>query len=206
MTIYTLPTIVATELKWSLQTNTMTFSSPLSNATQRMELPGARWSASLSFRDLQQAEHREWMATLAQLRGAAGSCYLSPSFGNPLMGAGGGNPVVAGANQTGNSLTISGGPNSATAWLKKGDYFSFDNGLGQRELKIVTAAVNTNGSGAATITFEPPIRSAPANGAAVEINAPSAIMRLVDDSQAQWTITGRRFGSATVQFIETFPV
>ncbi len=205
MTIITLPTIHASGLKWSLATNTMTFSSPLSQSTQRRELPGARWTASVTFTDRNASEHRVWMARLARLRGAAGSCYLSPSFAYPLMGAGGGTPLVNGAGQTGTSLIIDGAPNNITGWLKEGDYFSFDNGLLQRELKIVTADVNTDSSGNATITFEPPIRSAPANNAAIEINTPSAIMRLVDDQQAAWTLRAPSFGSTTIQFIETFP-
>lgn len=205
MTILSLPTIHAAELKWALATNTQTFSSPLSNATQTAELPGARWTASVTFRNRQAPEHRAWMAKLAQLRGSSGRCYLSPSFAYPLMGVGGGTPLVNGGSQTGTSLIVDGCPNSVTGWLKVGDYFSFDNGLGQRELKIVTADVNTDGSGNATITFEPPIRSAPVDNATIEINAPSAVMRLVDDSQAAWTISAPNFGAATIQFIESFP-
>lgn len=205
MTILTLPTIIATELKWALQTNTQTFTSPLSNSTQTAEMPGARWSASLSFRDLQPSEHRVWLARTAKLRGSSGRCYLSPSFGYPLLGAGGGTPLVKGAGQTGTSLNVDGCPLNTFNWLVEGDFFSFDNGLAQRELKVVTANVDTDGSGNATITFEPPIRSAPADNAAIEINAPSAIMRLMDDGQVQWSITGRRLGASTIQFIESFP-
>lgn len=207
MTVYTLPTIEATDLKWTLASNTQVFSSWATGTVQRRELPGARWTATVSMKNMPPEKHRLWMATLAQLRGMSGSCYLSPSFAFPRRGAGGGTPLVNGASQTGNTLNVDGGPLSTTAWLKVGDYFSFTNGVGDTELKIVVSAdVNTDGTGAATITFEPPIRSAPADDAPIEIDAPTAIMRLLDDNQAAFNIRSPYLGDTSIQFIETYPL
>ncbi len=207
MTIYTLPTIEATDLKWSLASNTQTFASWATGTVQRRELPGSRWTATVNMKNMLPEKHRVWMATLAQLRGMAGACYLSPSFAFPRRGAGGGSPLVKGAGQTGNTLIVDGAPLSTTGWLKVGDYFSFSNGLAENELKIVVSAdVNTNGSGEATITFEPPIRSAPADNTAVEIDNPKTAMRLVDDSQASFSIRSPYLGDTSIKFIETFPL
>lgn len=203
MTVLTMPTINAAGLKWQLLTATQSFTSPLAGNTQRRELPGSRWMATLTLTNRPDTEQRAWMAFQAQMRGAAGDCYLSPSFAFPRLGAGGGSPLVNGANQTGTSLILDGAAHSVTGWLKAGDYFSFDSGTG-RELKILAADSNTDSSGNVTLTFEPPIRTAPADNAAVEITAPSAIMRLMDDNQFIWSIKPPVFGDATIQFIESF--
>ncbi len=85
-------------------------------------------------------------------------------------GAGGGTPIVAGADQTGSTLDISGAPNSITNWLRDGDIIQL---AGKQLVYDAAANINTDGSGLATITIHPPIfeGDSPANGAAVEIDA-----------------------------------
>lgn len=205
MTVLTLPSLDQTsQIDWSLQSNTQTFTSPISKTTQRRELTGARWQCVVTLKNQSDDNQREWMVALAKLRGASGSCYLSPSVFYPFKGTGGGTPLVKGASQTGTSLLIDGCTTGVTNWIKAGDYFSFDSGTG-RELKICTANANSSGAGEVTISFEPPIHTSPADNAAVEISAPSAIMRLVDDNQFKMTVTPPYRGAATIQFIETFP-
>ncbi|MBF0095479.1 MAG: hypothetical protein HQL34_13170 [Alphaproteobacteria bacterium] len=204
MTILTLPPILASLAVWKLQTNTQTFESPLSKATQTAELAGSRWAATLTWNNLPPAEHRAWLVIQARLRGAAGRCYLGPSFAYPRVGAGGGSPLVDGAGQTGTTLVVKGAAADVSGWLRAGDFFSFDAGTG-RELKLCTADANSNGSGAVTIAFEPPIRVSPAANAPLEIANPTAIMRLIDDAQAAWTIKPPNLGDGSSQFVEAFP-
>lgn len=83
-------------------------------------------------------------------------------------GAGGGTPLVNGADQTGAAVTIDGASASITNWLRAGDIIAI---AGQPVVYDVQADVNTNGSGQATIPISPPIfvGRSPADNAAVEI-------------------------------------
>jgi hypothetical protein len=61
--------------------------------------------------------------------------------------------VSAGAT----SCSIDGMSNSTNGVLKAGDYIRF---TGQNKVYMCVADVNSNGSGAGTLTFEPPLRTA----------------------------------------------
>jgi len=81
-------------------------------------------------------------------------------------GVGGGTPLVNGVGQTGSNLVVDGGSNSITNWIRAGDFIQV---AGCPVLFDVTADVNTNGSGQATIPISPPIfiGHSPADNAAV---------------------------------------
>jgi hypothetical protein len=84
-------------------------------------------------------------------------------------------PQVNGASQIGRSLTTDGWPTSTTV-LIAGQYVTINNQLLQ-----LTADVTSDGSGNATIEFEPPIRSAPADNASIEYKNPYALMYFVEE-------------------------
>jgi hypothetical protein len=86
-----------------------------------------------------------------------------------LFGAGGGTPLVAGADQTGSTIDTDGWPNS-TLVLKKGDLITFASIV---TVYDVTADATTNGSGEVTISINSPIFSggSPADNAAITITA-----------------------------------
>lgn len=93
-------------------------------------------------------------------------------------GLGGGTPLVSGAGQTGSNLVVDAGPNSVTGWLKAGDMIQV---AGAAVVFDVTASVDTNGSGVATIPIHPPIfvGQSPADNAAVEIVPASIFFKAV---------------------------
>lgn len=82
---------------------------------------------------------------------------------------------INGANQTGRSLNTDGWPNS-TAILSAGQFVTIGNQLLQ-----LTADVTSNGSGQATISFEPAIRVSPADNAVIEYKNPYALMYFLED-------------------------
>lgn len=84
-------------------------------------------------------------------------------------------PLVNGAGQTGRSLNTDGWPNS-TAVLSAGQFVTIGNQLLQ-----LTADVTSNGSGQATLSFEPAIRVSPADNAAIEYKNPYALMYFVEN-------------------------
>jgi len=182
MTILSIPTgIQIRSSSFGLKYNTQRFTSPLNGFTQRLNLPGAKWFASYTLASSKRANIAEVQAFLAKLRGGANSFYGYDPDGKVLLGAGGGTPLVKGASQTGSTLLIDGATAGVTNWLKMGDYFEVNG-----EYKMVTANINTNGSGEATITFEPPLRNSPADNAAVNITTPRCQMMLIEDDACQW--------------------
>ncbi len=114
-----------------------------------------------------------WRSFIAQARGMANDFQVPvhPTAQSTLSNT----VLVQGAGQTGRSIITDGWPNSTTV-LSAGDYVTIGNQLLQ-----LTANVTSNGSGVATLTFEPPIRSAPADNAAVEYKNPYALMYFTEE-------------------------
>lgn len=182
MTTLTFPTLSRTppSFTFGLKHNTTLFQSPLSGAVQTVEMPGARWQFRMSYADLEEADAALLQGFLAQLRGQAGRFYLYNLARPTPRGSVPGTPLVKGASQTGATLATDGWTPSQTGILKVGDFFKIGN-----ELKMVVGAdVNSDGAGEATITFEPPIRSSPADNSAVATSSPTAVFKLTSDDNA----------------------
>lgn len=153
---------------------------------QVYQFPGEQWQGDIVLPPLSRSDAGLVQAFLAELRGSFGT-FL---YGDPMalafgkLGAGGGSPLVDGADQTGNSLDIDDCSASITDWLKAGDYFQLGTGSTSR-LYMIAADVDTDGAGSATLTFNPALRAAPANDAVVTITDPMGVMRL-DSNVAVW--------------------
>ena len=200
MTIHTWPTLTRSgpaTLEWALVSNTQTFSSPLSGSVQTLELPGARWQFSLSFANLHVDDAALLRSTLVKLRGQSGRFYMHNMAHPSPRGAGGGTPVVNGAGQSGTTLATTGWPNSLTV-LKAGDFFEVNG-----ELKMAVADATSNGAGAATITFEPPLRASPSNLAAITTNKPKGIFKL-DEDTVRWSTAPALISSFSISATEAW--
>lgn len=114
-----------------------------------------------------------WRAFVAQARGVANDFQVpvdataQSSLSNTVL--------VRGASQTGRNIVTDGWPNSTTV-LRAGEYVTIEDQLLQ-----LTANVTSNGSGIATLAFEPPIRSAPADNTSVEYKNPYALMYFIEE-------------------------
>jgi hypothetical protein len=84
-------------------------------------------------------------------------------------------PLVNGAGQTGRTLNTDGWPLSSTV-LQAGQFVTINNQLLQ-----LTENVTSNGSGVATLTFEPPVRVSPADNATIEYKNPYCLMYFVEE-------------------------
>lgn len=192
VTIHDFPTtIIPDSTEWGLVTNTQIFTSPLSGDTQTVALPGARWAATLNFSNMTPSVARSFIAFLLKLKGPAGRFRLFDHSNPTTRGSGsttGTYPAVSGANQVGNAILTSGWTPTSLNLLLPGDYFQ----IGE-ELKMITAAAQSNSGGLSTLEFDPPIRNAPADGSNIIIQKPTitqkptCVMRLIDDSQILWT-------------------
>lgn len=197
MTTLTFPSITPNESVWGLQANTQSFRSPFTGSVQTIEFSGARWVAELTFNNLTVADSRTLSAFLLQCRGSSGRFYLYDHSHSSPSGVGTGTPKVKGASQTGRSLNTDGWTTSQTGILKAGDYFTVND-----ELKIVTADANSDVTGNATISFEPPLRSSPADNATITVTHPTTIMMLSDDLMNWHNVP--LFSSFTIKCEEAF--
>lgn len=202
MPVLTFPAIVAKNNVFGLRSNTMAFSSPMNRDARTKENPGAAWFAAMEFSrsELSRADMRALAAFLAQLRGMSGRFYLYDHAHPTPLGTPGGTPLVNGVGQTGVSL-ITDGWIASTNIFAVGDYFQVGD-----ELKIITAPVTSDSLGNATLTFEPPLRVAPADNAAIVWDKPKCIMRLSSDDQAQWRTEPPLRSTIVLDCVEAFTV
>lgn len=114
-----------------------------------------------------------WRSFIAQARGRTNDFQIpvDPTAQSAAVAT----PLVNGAGQTGRSLASDGWPLSSTV-LQAGQFITINNQLLQ-----LTANVVSNGTGQATLTFEPPIRVSPADNAAIEFKNPYCLMYMVEE-------------------------
>jgi hypothetical protein len=163
--------LLPSRLQWALVPNVQAFRSPLSGAVRTRELPGARWQFSLVYNALLGTDLPIMEAWLAELMGPAGRFTLWPMHRPSPRGTISGTPLVNGAGQGGSSLIIDGA--GATTTLLKGDFFAVNS-----ELKQTIADATSDGSGNATLSFKPPLRSAPADNAPLTLLQPTTTFML----------------------------
>lgn len=164
------------KMQLQLRYNAPMITSPFTNTSQVVELPGAAWVGSIEWETLTSENKRRLEALLVQLRGGANLLRVPDAYYRGPAGAGGGAPKVTAGDQAGIALNTDGWPASTTV-LRPGDRLSFVNGQGSDEMKVAVLDVVSDSSGAATVTFEPPIRHAPAAGAAIEVQAPKVVVQ-----------------------------
>lgn len=234
MTTLSLPSsIVPAEVTWHLEPNTGVFVSPLTRTTQTIELPGARWVCEMRLPTMTATNWRQYTAWLAKMRGQAGRVYITPphyrgssatswSVDSSAISCDStmttcdsttetcdqseesafGSPVVDGASQTGSTLRTRGWVNDVTV-LQAGDYISYDTTRG-RTLHMVVEDAVSNGVGDCDLTIEPPIRTSPADAAAINYTTPSCIMTLSDAMSGAPTIGLRLRAAIQMSLVEVF--
>ena len=165
-----------------LEPNVQTYTSPLTYNTKRRELDGARWRASYTLPHMERHKAAEWKAFFTALRGQVNTFYAYDPDNKTPRGAAGGTPLVNGANQTGTSLIIDGcTPNQY--FLLAGDYFNVGSAL-----HMITQPILADGSGNATLVFEPYLRTSPADNAPITTSNCTCTMILADNLQAGFEI------------------
>lgn len=158
------------------------------------------WTCSYSLPAMTKAQFKPWRSFLAQMRGGANEAQvpvdggasqytaynpngLDPepqlvlnfmtgqiwTHGNPADIV---TPTVNGASQTGRSLITDGWPSSVKV-LEDGDFVTVNDQLLQ-----ITSDIYSDASGNATLAFEPPLRTSPADNASIEYETPYALMML----------------------------
>lgn len=163
--------------RFGLHSRTNVMMSPLSGAQQVVE-QFQMWAAEFVVPPLDNTEAPVWKGFLVSLRGRRGTFRA----GDPAYTARGllaGTPLVNGGSQTGRALITDGWTASTTG--KVGDYFQLGDYLYQ-----LTEDFTASGGGAATLAFEPSLRSAPADNAPLTVTAPKGLWRLASDEEGMW--------------------
>ena len=107
--------------------------------------------------------------------------------------------AVAAQPQAGAALYTGGWTPNTAGILKAGDYLGVNG-----ELKLLTLDAASDPWGNALLTFEPPLRASPPDGAALSFSQPTAVFRLADDDQDTIPIRAPVRGSVTLTFEEVF--
>ena len=185
---------------WTLNYNTQTFTSDLNGAIQTAELPGARWSGTLTYSNRQGADAGKLRGFIAANRGSAGRFWVTPA-GAALNGAATQNGIVGGGaslsldfagevysqndwdaysvNAGATTIQASGFNAGVLAPLLAGDYFEVNG-----ELKIATSDMASD-----TLNFAPPLRNPVSYGQTVRVINPRVRVMLSSDDQASWQVS-----------------
>lgn len=205
MTVYAL-NVTPTSIRIAFIGNTALATSGVIGSAQTVDRQGLKWQFTYGYDELRGDERADLLGTIALLRTQSHRLRV-PVFDNPARGAYGGTPLVNGAGQTGNTLNIDGASLSVTNWIRKGDYFAVIVGT-EPELKMATADANSDGAGNVTLTFEPKLRTSPADGAAIHVEdgvltKPAGVFMLANPEQSWESIKQRTTHSRlTLEMVE----
>lgn len=148
--------------------------SPFSGAGQAQQWGGFMWRASIVMPGMLRAAADEYVAFFHKLRGRYG-WFRMPDFDRRVARGTWGTPLVKGGGQSGNTIDIDGVGNATTRYA--GETFQIGDYLYQ-----LVANNTSDGSGNATLVFEPPLRSSPSDNAAITFTSASGLWRLDQNS------------------------
>lgn len=200
MSIITLPAgLVFEKANIKMARQTVVLRSRYTGKRQTLVLPYALWMFTGKIPKRDAAKAAPIRAFLMQLLGQANTFRLPvPGHTAPLSGYSGPNGLVIGAANMGNVLPTDGWSASA-AVLQVGDYFTVND-----ELKMVVGTnVASNGSGVASITFEPRLRRSPPDNAVVNVYNPTMLVSLAGDD-VEWDLESPVNHDISITAIEAY--
>ena len=158
--------------------------SPFTGQQQVYEWPGVTWRASFDVIAKGRAEWSVLNTFIASLRGRLGTVLIYPYQGVRPRGTtltSGVTVATGGAAAQARSLNLSGMGSGRT--LLAGDFLQLGTGSTARLHQVVENAT-ADGSGNATVTVEPPLRTSYSSGSAVTLIKPCTLMRSVSNDGA----------------------
>ena len=195
MTTYAYPTLTRYPKSMAVEfvSNTEKYISPITGAIQTLDRGGERLMVTVTYSNLENADRQELIGFIAKMNGQQHRVNL-PYHALSNRGTFGGTPLVAGASQTGQTLTVD-GVGTVTNWIRTGDVFSVNG-----EMKIATADANSS-AGSITLSFSPRLRSSPPDNDPINVTAPTGVFMLSSNSTG-WSHIPGIFTDVTLQFIE----
>jgi hypothetical protein len=164
------------------QSRVAIFASPFTGQQQIYQHPAQFLTCSIELPPMARADAADFAAAMLSLQGQLGTFYFGdPAWASP-RGVATGTPQVNGNNQTGQDLNTKGWTTTVTNILRAGDWLQIGTGA-TRQLCMVLADANSNGSGHATVSLFPRIRTAFTNNTDIVTSNPTGVWRMVDDGQ-----------------------
>lgn len=160
--------------------------SPFTLSQQVYKHQGQAWEAEVSLPPMKRDEAEQVASFLLKMNGQYGTFLLGDPANTSPRGVGTGTPLVNGGSQTGDSILVDGWTPNTTAILKAGDWIQLGSGSSTRLYKVLDD-VNSDGSGNASLTIWPSLRSSPADDAEVTILSPKGQWRLASN-EMQYSI------------------
>lgn len=130
-----------------------------------------RWEGVIETVSLSSSEVRIMEAFLHQVGFYGEFTIKNPDYAGPTSGQS--SALVQGAGQSGTSLIVD-GVTPSVSLLLAGEFFQVGT-----EFKVVTADCTANGSGVATISFKPALRTSPADNAPLTLTTPVMLCQLM---------------------------
>lgn len=189
------PSSISISKKTAMSSST----SPSSFAPQIYIWSGQLWAFEFNWPPCKRAVAEPLVAALSSLNGMEGSVLLGDTANLTPRGIATGTPLVNGASQTGYDLATKGWTASQTGIMLRGDWLQLGTGNTSRLYKVMADA-NSDGSGNATLTLWPMLRSSPANNAAIVISSPKSKFMLV--SGDKWDIDAAKIYGISASFVE----
>ena len=200
MAVLTFPSITPETQEFGIKYNTQISTSTISGINQTVELPGARWSGGMGFRDMTVAESATLKSFLLELRGASGLFFYGDITHTSPFNIVTGSPTILSAS-TPKIIKITLGASSPA--LSQGDYLQ----LGTddlRELKMIISSTNTGGDNY-DLVIEPMIRRIDFLGLSVVFTNPKGKFMLISDDQSKWASRSKaQLSDMSIEFIEIF--
>ncbi len=169
-----LPLTLVSSLERRLVSTTAAATSPFTGTEQVQDWGGEWWEYAIEMARTTGRDGRRLSAFLAALGGMRGRfLFRDPTIRQPETTLA---PHVAGGFQTGGML-VTAGWTPFSMPLLAGDFVSLGS-YAETRLHQITADVAADEAGVATLALVPRLRSAPADGAALEIAAPAVLLRL----------------------------
>ena len=159
--------------------------SPFSGHQQVYKNSLALWYAVFSLPPMNRASAGQWQVFFAELNGRYGTFLAGDQAAKTIMGTAATNVLVNGAHAVGaNTIAMDGFAVSTNNVFKKGDYIQFGSAATSK-LHIVTADINSNGSGQADVQIEPILKTALTDNAVVVYSSAKAVFKL-DTNDVTW--------------------
>lgn len=155
--------------------------SPFTFEEQAFQWEGERWLVDFELPPItSRAIAADWQAWGVKIKGTFGRFLMGDPSARIPRGVATGTPVVKGANQVGETLITDGWTINTNGIMLKGDYFQLGTGASSR-LYMLTEDVNSNGSGEATLSFGPALRSSPSDDAPLVVTDAKGVFRLTEN-------------------------
>lgn len=154
--------------------------SPFTGQQQVYKHQGQWWEAEVSLPPMKRADAEQVVTFLLKMNGQYGTFLLGDKSAPTARGVGTGTPLVNGASQTGGDLITDGWTPDTTGILKAGDWIQLGSGSITRLYKVLDD-VDSDGSGNATISIFPNLRSSPDDDAAITVSNTQGLWRLASN-------------------------